>query len=209
MSTEAIHERFLRALGQLGARGDVLDFGAGTGLLTERLLQWGQFTSVSGADLMARPASLPPTVRWYHQDLNRSLDAPSESFDVLVACEIIEHLENSRALVREWWRLLRPGGRLVLSTPNNESFRSLIALFVRGHFVAFGDTCYPAHITALLRKDIERLLAEAQFIDTRIFYTDDGGLPGWPATTWQKVSGGLLRGKRWSDGLIALASRPQ
>ncbi len=207
VSEDAIHDVLVARLVALGAHGDLLDFGAGTGTLTRRLLGLQRFGSVSAADLMPAPTGLPDAVAWRSQDLNAPLDAPAASFDVLVACEVVEHLENPRALAREWHRLLRPGGLLLMSTPNNESVRSLVALLVRGHFVAFGDGCYPAHITALLRKDVERILAEAGFVDIRVAYTDLGGVPGWPSLQWQRLSFGLLRGVRWSDGLVAWARK--
>ncbi|MEQ1472823.1 MAG: hypothetical protein ABLQ96_03320, partial [Candidatus Acidiferrum sp.] len=100
---------------------------------------------------------------------------------------------------------LKPGGRLILSTPNNESIRSLIALILRGHFVAFQDSCYPAHITALLRRDLSRILSEAGFSNVRFHFTDYGGLPKLPAVTWQQISFGLLKGCPFSDNLIATA----
>ena len=69
-----------------------------------------------------------------------------------------------------------------------------MALFVRGHFVAFGATSYPAHITALLRRDVQRILVEAGFIDIHVSYTNHGGIPGRPSITWQKLTADLLRG---------------
>jgi 2-polyprenyl-3-methyl-5-hydroxy-6-metoxy-1,4-benzoquinol methylase len=121
---------------------------------------------------------------------------------------VIEHLENPRQVAREWFRILKPGGTLILSTPNNESIRSLMALLVRGHYVAFLDSCYPAHITALLRKDLVRILTEAGFSDVRFHFTDHGGLPKLPAVSWQQVSWGLLNGCRFSDNVIATARVP-
>jgi hypothetical protein len=80
-----------------------------------------------------------------------------------------------------------------------------MALLVRGHYVAFLDSCYPAHITALLRKDLARILTEAGFSDVRFHFTNHGGLPKLPSVSWQKVSLGLLKGCRFSDNLIATA----
>jgi len=207
-SEEAIYTALTDKLRELGAHGDVLDFGAGTGALTSRLVETGLFDSVSGADMMARPPELPPGILWLAQDLNDPLEVSAASFDVVVAAEVIEHLENPRAVAREWFRLLRPGGVVLLSTPNNESIRALVALLVRGHFVAFGDASYPAHITALLRKDIVRVLSEAGFVGPEFGCTARGGIPGWPSATWQQLSANLLRGPRWSDTLIAWAFTP-
>src|SRR3712207_8867553 len=53
----------------------------------------------------------------------------------------------------EWFRLLRPGGTLIATTPNNESWRAILSLIARGHFIAFTDAGYPAHLTALTRAE--------------------------------------------------------
>jgi 2-polyprenyl-3-methyl-5-hydroxy-6-metoxy-1,4-benzoquinol methylase len=206
-SDEAIYSAVERRLTEMGVRGDVLDFGAGTGQLTRRLVGSGWFRSVTGADLYPRAPDLAPEIGWIQADLNDVLPASPASFDLVVAAEVIEHLENPRAICREIFRLLRPGGRALLSTPNNESWRALIALLVRGHFVAFGDTAYPAHITALTRLDLSRALAEAGFGDIAFSFTDVGGIPGSPVRTWQSVLGRSARGLRFSDNVIVTAQR--
>src|ERR1017187_5141962 len=139
-SDDAIYLMIERRLEELGASGDVLDFGAGTGRLARRLREAGRYRSVSGADLFPPAADLPTDLRWIEGDLNDGLPIPPASFDFVVAAEVIEHLENPRAVCRELHRLLRPGGHVLLSTPNNESWRSVVALVLRGHFVAFGGT---------------------------------------------------------------------
>jgi 2-polyprenyl-3-methyl-5-hydroxy-6-metoxy-1,4-benzoquinol methylase len=141
-------------------------------------------------------------------DLNDADAIPADRFDLVIAAEAIEHLENPRQVAREWFRILKPGGTLILSTPNNESIRSLLSLLVFGHHVAFLDSCYPAHITALLRKDLMRILSEAGFSDVRFHFTNHGGLPKLPAVSWQRVSLGLLNGCRFSDNVIATAKAP-
>jgi 2-polyprenyl-3-methyl-5-hydroxy-6-metoxy-1,4-benzoquinol methylase len=207
VSEEPVYRAFEQVLTQLDLKGDILDFGAGAGYLLRRLQALGHFTSLTAIDLMPRPVSIDESVTWHSWDLNEAVDIPDRTFDVIVSAEVIEHLENPRAVAREWFRLLRPGGTLIFSTPNNESWRSLIALLLRGHFVYFSDTCYPAHITALLRKDIERILSEAEFSQPKFVFTNVGGIPKLPQLHWQTVSGGLLRGLRYSDSLLAIAKR--
>lgn len=191
-----------------GAGGDLLDFGAGVGRLTAILHASGRFRSVTGADLYPRSGGLAADIRWVVGDLNDRLPAASESFDTIVAAEVIEHLENPRAVCRELFRLLRPGGTVVLSTPNNESLRAVAALLMRGHFVAFGETSYPAHITALTRLDLERVLTEAGFAAPEFSYTEVGGIPGMPARTWQSVLGPIARGVRFSHNVVVTARKP-
>lgn len=83
----------------------------------------------------------------------------------------------------------------------------MLALLLQGHFVGFSDTCYPAHITPLLRKDIERILNEAGFSMSKFVFTNVGSIPKLPRLHWQTVSGGIFRGLHYSDNLIAVARK--
>lgn len=207
ISAGPIYDAVLRAATP-HARGAVLDFGAGSGTMAALLADMPAITSVTAADLApVRDGAAQPRVRWLQADLNEALPNPAASFDLIVAVEIIEHLENPRAVAREWRRLLRPGGMLVMSTPNVECIRSLLALVFRGHFLPFTEPWYPAHITALTAADVQRVLTEAGFQGIEVGYTNHGRIPKI-ATTWQQVSLGALRGRRFSDNLVAVARAP-
>lgn len=208
ISSDAIYSAIVRLITRNSLSGRILDYGSGVGLLTRRLLALRRFDQVAAADIMPSPEDLVGLVEWTKQDLNGPVVYQDGGFDVVVAAEVIEHLENPRFTMREIFRLLRPGGTVIISTPNNESLRSIMALMVRGHFVAFSETCYPAHITALVRKDFNRTLKEAGFSEPEFYFTNEGGLPGWPSITWQWASFGLLKGLRFSDNILALARKP-
>ncbi len=207
ISSQAVYSKFLQLIEELNLHGDCLDFGAGIGNLSQRIKSLNRFNSITAADIMQRPIGIDNLINWLTWDLNDPLNILSQQFDVIVSAEVIEHLENPRAIVREWFRLLRPGGTLIFSTPNNESWRSLLALLMQGHFVAFSDNCYPAHITALLRKDIARILNEAGFLKPQFMYTNFGRIPKLPQLNYQSFSCGFLRGIRYSDNLIVIASK--
>ena len=206
-SGDAIYEVALATARAMNLSGRVLEFGAGTGTMIARLLAEDSHVALTGADLLPRPAGIPASIDWIHADLNAPLPCPDASFDAIISTEVIEHLENPRAVFREFSRLLRRGGQLLLTTPNQESIRSLASLIVRGHHVAFLDESYPAHLTALLRRDFERLCAEAGFDRPRFAYTDSGAVPRWTSMTWQSLSVGLLRGRLFSDNLVLVTKR--
>ncbi len=202
-----IHLALLSKAREIGLSGDVLDFGAGTGELTARLAASGLMLRLTAIDLLPPPAVNGQAVTWLQADLNGPVPLPAESFDAIVSAEVIEHLENPRAVFREFNRLLRPGGYLLLTTPNQESLRSLASLALRGHFVDFLDSSYPAHITALVRRDFERIAAETGFEAPTFSYTATGAVPGLPRFTWQDLSFGRLRGRRFSDNLVVVARK--
>ncbi len=54
-------------------------------------------------------------------------ELPTASFDLILCSEVIEHIADSPAALRSMHRLLRPGGRLVLSTPQRHSPLELAA----------------------------------------------------------------------------------
>lgn len=205
-SSEPIRSLVLACLAQAHARGSLLDYGAGRGELLSQLHSAGTFTDLAGVDLFPRPEALPPAVAWHQQDLNEPLTL-DRSFDAVVCSETIEHLENPRHVFRELHRLVRPGGTVVLTMPNQESLRSYAGLLFAGHFTQFLGSCYPAHITALLRLDLVRLCRETGLSDPAFVYTDVGGIPKRPTLHWQTVSFGLLRGRLFSDNVGMIATR--
>jgi 2-polyprenyl-3-methyl-5-hydroxy-6-metoxy-1,4-benzoquinol methylase len=188
-----------------GAMSDhtrLLEFGAGAGSLIRLLRQSGFRGPITGADILSKPADLGKDVAWIEHDFHEPLPAADGSFDAIISTEVIEHLENPRAVFREFARLLTAGGRLWVTTPNQESVRSLLSLALRGHYVDFLDSSYPAHITPLLPTDFVRLCGENGFEPPRFSYTPTGSVPGAPDISWQQISAGLCKGRRFSDTLL-------
>jgi 2-polyprenyl-3-methyl-5-hydroxy-6-metoxy-1,4-benzoquinol methylase len=206
-SPDAVKAMALRMIKDQKAGGSLLDFGAGTGDFLKSLHAQGIFKKLAGVDILARPAGLPESISWVVQDLNVEFSVP-DAYDVVISTEVIEHLENPRAMVRNNYRLLKPGGLYIVTTPNQESIRSYAALLFGGHFAFFLGKSYPAHITALVRLDFLRILRECGFADISFYYTDQGGLPKSPALKWQSLSFGLLRGRLFSDNIGVVARKP-
>lgn len=208
VSGDPIYRLFEKVAGKYAVTGDILDFGAGKGELASRMQKLFSITTITCIDMLKAPTGIPSSIRWDTADLNEKTSYEDRSFNVIMAAEVIEHLENPRATMREWFRLLKPGGYVIFSTPNNQSVRSILALAFRGHFQAFGDESYPAHITALLQKDIQRIAKEAGLELLDFHYTNHGIIPK-TRLSWQSLTGGLLGGKMFSDNVLAVCKKPR
>jgi 2-polyprenyl-3-methyl-5-hydroxy-6-metoxy-1,4-benzoquinol methylase len=116
---------FLASTGRL--KGAALDYGCGLGFLTERLLSRGlecyaaEFSPES-VELVNR--KFQSYSNWKGAQLVRELPTPFEagSFDVVTCTEMIEHLSDDllSGIIREMRRLVRRGGVVLFTTPNDE-----------------------------------------------------------------------------------------
>lgn len=102
----------------------ILDAGCGTGLLMQELSSLG---TVEGIDIseealdFCRRRGLTNVQRG---DVTQ-LPFASESFDLVTAMDILEHLDDDTGALREWRRVLKPGGRVILFVPAHRWLWSL------------------------------------------------------------------------------------
>jgi SAM-dependent methyltransferase len=98
----------------------VLEVGCGNGLFLDRIRKIAPGARLSGVDYSHYQIERPvhPSLRLKQADLAKGIPCDDSSFDVVYAAEIIEHLLDPDLLLSEIRRVLRPGGTLVLTTPN-------------------------------------------------------------------------------------------
>lgn len=174
-SEVAIYDAVRALLEARAASGVLADVGCGAGNLWRVVKPL--FSRCIGMDAV-RYDGLTPDVEFRAADFDRQrLPLADGEADVVAAVETIEHLENSRAFVRELARAVRPGGWVVVTTPNQLSLLSVATLIVKGRFSAFQEAAYPAHLTALLEVDLRRIAAECRLRDVEVHYTHRGRVP--------------------------------
>lgn len=130
------------------AGGDVLDIGCGDGLLSHLLTERNK-ARVTGVDLH-------PLAIAYAREKNRNANTfavgsaydfgASAGFDSAVAIEVFEHLAHPERLVANVFRVLKPGGTFVVSTPLPRSGRPLshyhVKEFSEDEFKSILEQCF-------------------------------------------------------------------
>lgn len=112
-------------------RSRVLDLGCGAGFLSNYLSEQGN--SVVGIDLssgaleVARAHDESSRVEYRLGDATR-LPFADGSFDAVCAMDLLEHVEDPAAVVREAARLLRPGGRFFFHTFDRNPLSALLVI---------------------------------------------------------------------------------
>ena len=104
-----------------------LDLGCPIGDLTLEMAKKIGTSEVFGMDKEEYANSRIPT---HIGDLNKEIPFGDEEFDVVVASQVIEHLQKPKVLISETYRVLKPGGYAILSTPNLSSWHNLAFLLL-------------------------------------------------------------------------------
>jgi SAM-dependent methyltransferase len=148
------HEKTNRKVFAMASAGDfrggkLLDAGAGEGYLTSLLAGHIQEKyRVAPAEMLSacdlHPENFKPREpRCDRVGSDGRLPYPAASFDLVACVEVFEHIEDQFALAREFFRVLKPGGRVLLTTPNVLNINSRLRFLHSG----FGQLFNPLPLT--------------------------------------------------------------
>jgi ubiquinone/menaquinone biosynthesis C-methylase UbiE len=141
--------RFPKALEYIKNGDKFIDLGCGVGVLGRLVLEKRKKCEVWGIDIsdeiIEENKKELPQVKW-EQGYVGTLDRlPKDYFDVVFSGETVEHLDNPADLFKDAYRILKKGGRLVITTPQDKAIDS------------------PEHMWYFSREDIENLFSSAGF----------------------------------------------
>lgn len=199
---EGLHEAVQALLRRyLPGPARVADLGAGTGAWASRLKALGHDVTAVERDAASFRFQGAPLVE---ADLNEpfatKLPGP---FTALTAIEVIEHLENPRAFLRECHKLLEPSGLLFLTTPNIENVPARLQYLATGNLRMFGRDPRvndPTHITPIHSQMFERMVRDTGFV--QVVHTFNGPTPSVTRPAYRLITrlvGPLLRGLKGGD----------
>src|SRR5208283_163618 len=124
MNSQNLVSRRRFALEMLEARlspgSKILDIGCGTGHLAGKLMQRGyEARGVDFSEAMVRYAREHYGADHFEVGDIERIPFPDNSFDGVMCLGVMEYLSGDDAALREMWRVLKPGGRAVITTPSN------------------------------------------------------------------------------------------
>ena len=144
--------------GEAASRPEVLDAGCGTGGLILRLRDSRPGWKYAGIDFMPMACELARQRCGPEVDLRvasiTELPFESERFDAVVSADVVCQVENPEVAAREFFRVLRPGGIVILNVPAYMWMWSY-----------HDDSCQTKH--RYTRPEIDRLLRDAGFAERR------------------------------------------
>jgi 2-polyprenyl-3-methyl-5-hydroxy-6-metoxy-1,4-benzoquinol methylase len=145
--------------------GRLLDVGAATGFFVEqaRAVGWdaiGLEPSEWAAEFARRELGME-----VFTGTLESMHFADQAFDVVTLWEVIEHLPDPMVTLQEIRRILRPGGQLVLSTPDSGS---PVARASGRRWLGWRKV--PEHLFFFDRSNLDRLLTRAGFVPVRHRY---------------------------------------
>jgi 2-polyprenyl-3-methyl-5-hydroxy-6-metoxy-1,4-benzoquinol methylase len=177
-------------------KGKILEIGSGIGNISDRFINNNSDITLSDirpnylSFLKQKYVSLLTEEKIILMDLvdpdfNNKFQNLSGTFDTVFALNVVEHIEDDVTAVKNCYKLIKPGGKIVLLMP---AFQWLYNTFD-------AELC---HFRRYNRNSMQQLLKSSELSTEKTFYFNAGGITGW------FVSGKLFHNKTIPQGQMKL-----
>ena len=150
-----------------GHKINIYEAGCGNASFTPLLQEYADTlvaTDISKSQI-EKNSKLHPEIKFQFADLQKKLPFENDAFDLVWCSEVLEHLYFPHIAVEEFHRVLRPGGKLLVTVPFHGRFKNiLIALF---KFEEHYDPYY-SHVQFFTEKSLTKVLHKSGFENIKI-----------------------------------------
>jgi len=209
-------ERAAAAVQRHCPEGRVLDFPAGRGYLSRHLRELGYDVVAADVNPDAFRVEGIPCIA---MNLDRTFELEDEAFDAACCVAGMEHSENPYDVAREFRRVLRPGGLLVLCVPNFSALLRRIRYMLWGRCQRHSlplthdgeEKTNSGHTSCLPVEQFEHVLATTRFeVLERRFFRPNAKTGFWTFPLWGPTAAlAWLAGKAGGRRRFAEAWRPE
>jgi SAM-dependent methyltransferase len=162
--------------------GMILENGCGVGMYVEKLSAFGG--RVVGLEFdLERATEAGINSKEIINAAGESIPLPDSTFDLILSHEVIEHVQDDRAAIREMVRVLKPGGRVALFCPNRGYPFETHGIFWQGKYY-FGNKLFvnylprplrdklAPHVRVYSKRDLEKIFEglPVKFIERTVIF---------------------------------------
>ncbi|MEK7464422.1 MAG: methyltransferase domain-containing protein [Patescibacteria group bacterium] len=108
----------------------ILDFGCGNGFILREMMKINPDARYVGVDVsrvaIAEARQVLPNLDFHEIEDGAPVPLKDSSVDFIFSSEVIEHIYDTENAVREWSRILKPGGKVLLTTPYHGFLKNLL-----------------------------------------------------------------------------------
>lgn len=150
----------------------ILDFGCGAGQIIEQMCTINPSSTYYGVDvstsLINNNKKKFPECQFRTIRDGERLPFSSNFFDFILAADSIEHVHNTEIAFTEFARILKPKGRIVITTPYHGLIKNLMIILTNNFDLIFNPL--GTHIRFFTKKSLSKCLSTVALKTTRIDY---------------------------------------
>lgn len=139
----------------IGKKQEILDLGCRDGTLTKHYSEGNYVTGVDIDKSALKKAREDLGIQTLWLDLNNEWPFEPESKDVIIACEVLEHVFNLEPLLDHIFQTLKPGGIFLGSVPNSYRLRNRCRFLLGKPYETD-----PTHVRSFSYANVETMLSE-------------------------------------------------